>query len=254
MQDFHLAIISHNRPHNVEFMQTLCAPLQCHWYVNDGELDAYDKAGAHNVRECGTNICQARNLAIKDAAEANIPCIQISDDLRSVKTICLDDAGKRMTVFTTVENICQYLIFHMQAHQCLYGGVAVSSNPLNYNGDDISTDKLIVNDFICVMPGGGAFDENLALKEDYDMSIRHLFGNGVLRLNNVLCDFPHRQNMGGANDYRNDITEAAATEKLLAKWPQFVKMNPRRPGQVLLNYKAIRAHKADETKTKLFDI
>lgn len=235
-------------------MQTMCDPYQCHWYVNTGEYEAYEAAGAHVVNECGTNICQARNEAIKDADIMGWPCIQISDDLRNMKSIYIDVDGKRKTTFESVKNICNELLHMMWAHSCLYGGVAVSNNPLNYNGEDFSTDKLIVNDFICLMPGAGLFDETLALKEDYDMSIRHLLGAGVLRLNNVLCDFPHRQNKGGANTYRDDSTEGEATRKLIAKWPDFVRMNPRRPGQVLLNYKAIREFKDSQNKNKLFNL
>lgn len=247
MSNFHLAIISTGRPGNVEFMQKLCEPLECHWYVNNGERSVYEFAGAQHVHDMATNICEARNNALNAAAFMNAPCIQLSDDLRSIKTISLGADGKRKTTYDTVKNVCNEMIFRLQETGLIYGGIAVSSNPLNYNGEDESTDKLIVNDFICMMPSKYRFDENLALKEDYDMSIRQLIEvGGVLRMNNVLCDFPHRQNKGGANDYRNDITEGEATKKLLAKWPNFVKMNSRRPGQVLLNYPAIRSYKASK--------
>lgn len=253
MSNFHLAIISTKRPENVEFMQKLCEPIECHWYVNAGELDVYRFAGAHNVHAGAQNICEARNLALEHAFGNDLPCIQISDDLRSIKYYCMQD-GKRKFNFQTVHNVAQELILLLWANKLIYGGVAVSNNALNYTGEDISTDKLIVNDFICMMPSVYRFDEDLALKEDYDMSIRQLIEvGGVLRLNNVLCDFPHRQNKGGANTYRNDSTEGAATERLLKKWPQFVKMNPRRPGQVLLNYPAIRGHKTS-TKNNLFNL
>jgi len=252
--DFHLAIISTSRPQNVEFMQSMCEPYKCHWYVNLGEYQAYEDAGAHVINECALNICHARNQAIKDADELGIPCIQISDDLRNIKSIIIDSNGKRKTQFETVNNICNELIHQLHENNLFYGGVAISSNPLNYTGVDTSIDKLIVNDFICLMPGAGLFDEALALKEDYDMSIRQLLGcGGIARLNNILCDFPHRQNNGGANTYRNDSTEAEATKKLLAKWPNFVRMNPRRPGQVLLNYKAIREYK-NNNQSNLFDL
>lgn len=235
-------------------MQSMCKPYKCHWYVNTGEYEAYDVAGAHVSTECGTNICEARNAAIRHADELGIPCIQISDDLRNIKKIWFDLANKK-TTFINVEQVCEILIWALQQSRFFYGGVAVSANPLNYNGEDVSFDKLIVNDFICLMPGAGLFDENLALKEDYDMSIRQLLGcGGIVRLNNILCDFPHRQNNGGANTYRNESTEAEATEKLIKKWPDFIRMNPRRPGQVLLNYKGIREYKNNANQTKLFDL
>jgi hypothetical protein len=231
----------------------MCEPHKCHWYVNTGEYEVYINAGAHSVAECGTNICQARNAAILQADELGLPCIQISDDLRNIKEYYFNHFGEKKFNFLTVYDVISRLLFQIQGTGLFYAGVAVSSNPLNYTGENFTTDKLIVNDFVCLMPGAGLFDETLALKEDYDMSIRHLLSNGVLRFNNILCEFPHRQNKGGANTYRDDSTEGEATKKLIAKWPNFVKMNPRRPGQVLLNYKAIRESK-NNTQTTLFDL
>lgn len=251
---FHLAIISTGRQKNVEFMQSMCEPSECHWYVNFGEYDIYKQAGAHYVFESGENICEARNLALQHAFEKTLPCIQISDDLRNIKRVWLNEKKQKMAEFTSVEYVCNTLIEKLSDTGLLYGGVAITNNPLNYDGQDISANKLIVNDFICMMPSAYRFDDNLALKEDYDMSIKQLIEvGGVLRLNNILCDFPHRQNEGGANSYRNQTTEGEATQKLIAKWPNYVKMNPRRPGQVLLNYKAIREAK-DTTKNNLFDL
>lgn len=254
--DFHLAIISTGRPHNVEFMQRMCEPYKCHWYVNTGESDEYLKAGAYRVTAVATNICEARNIALVDAFVRHnpLPCIQISDDLRNIKSISIDTEMGKRTRFETVADTCNELIHRLIENKLLYGGVAVSSNPLNYMGVDTSTDKLIVNDFICMMPCDYRFDETLALKEDYDMSIRHLIEvGGVLRMNDILCEFPHRQNAGGANSYRDEFTESVATALLIEKWPNFIRMNPRRPGQVLLNYKAIREFKSNK-KNNLFDL
>lgn len=235
-----LAIISTRRPGNVKFIQDLCKGHSCHWFVNNNEGDAYKAAGADWVLECGTNICSARNTALEYASRFKLPCVQISDDLRSIKQIFIDVSGKRETKFVTVEYACNLLVEQMQKHDAYFGGVAVTNNPLNYSGEDVSTDKLIVNDLICLMPGCAAFDEQLALKEDYDMCVRQLLDkNRIVRLNNILCDFPHRQNEGGANAYRNEITEAAATSALMAKWPKYIVPHKTRPGQVSLNYKAI---------------
>jgi len=239
--NFHLAIISHKRPHNVKSMQNLCAGYICNWYINKGEGAEYLKAGAHAVNEMSDNICQARNFALDHAFAGNLPSIQISDDLRNIKRISMDCSGKRVASFSTVRETINNLIDNLKKYSAFFGGVAINNNPLNYTGEDISTDKLIVNDFICMMPGNYRFDESLALKEDYDMCVRQLIdGNKIIRVNNILCDFPHRQNDGGANTYRNDITEATATRALMAKWPKYIIPHHTRPGQVGLDYKAIQ--------------
>lgn len=253
MNDFFLAIISTKRSKNVAFMQELCNPYKCNWFVNEDDYGNYFNAGAHGIYATDThNICQARNKAL--AYAVGLPCIQISDDLRSIKHISLDSAGKRQTKFINVEQTIKLLIEQCKNHSAFFGGVAINNNPLNYTGQDVSTDKLIVNDFICMMPGCIPFDETLALKEDYDMCVEQLIrGNKIVRLNNILCDFPHRQNEGGANTYRNDETENAATRTLMAKWPKYIIPHRTRPGQVSLDYKAIeRRIKGAESNT-LFD-
>lgn len=253
MNEFHLAIISTKRPGNVAFMQKLCEPFDCHWYVSFGEEEDYRSAGAKYVWSGGDNICHARNLAIHRATTVELPCIQISDDLRSIKRVKLDVSGKRVADFSNVAETVNELIKQLRSHGAFFGGVSINNNPLNYTGVDVSTDKLIVNDFIAMMPSLYRFDETLALKEDYDMCVFQLLeGHKIIRLNNILCDFPHRQNAGGANTYRNDSTEAEATRKLMAKWPKYIVPHKTRPGQVSLDYKAIERRIKGQEPTSLF--
>jgi hypothetical protein len=253
MNEFHLAIISTKRPGNVTFMQKLCEPFECHWYVNYGEEQDYKEAGAKYIWSGGNNICYARNLAIQRATMVNLPCVQISDDLRSIRRIRLDVSGKRVIKLSNVAETVNELISQLKKHNAFFGGVAINNNPLNYTGEDVSTDKLIVNDFICMMPSLYRFDESLALKEDYDMCVFQLLeGHKIIRLNNILCDFPHRTNPGGANTYRNDATEDAATRAIMAKWPKYIIPHKTRPGQISLDYKAIERRLKGQEPTSLF--
>ena len=239
MNHFHLAIPSTKRPQNVEFMQKFCGHI-CHWYVNAGEAEAYSAAGAHKVYESKPGISAARNMAMRHAFDIGMPSIQISDDIKNIKKIHLDASGKRKTQFVSFGYVCELLIALLAQHSFYYGGVAVTSNPLNYTGIDISFDKLIVCDLNCFMPGCMEFDETLLQKEDYDMTIRQLMAHGgVVRLDNILCDFPHRQNAGGANTYRDNVTEKAAMQELMKKWPRYVKPHATRENQVALLPKII---------------
>lgn len=238
-EKLHLSIMSHARPNNVAFMQKACAPFIVNWYVIKGEEQEYLDAGAHKVFGCDAGISIARNLAMDHAFAYNLPSIQISDDLRNIKKIRLED-GKRVTEFVTVEYVADLLIQELTGRKLFYGGVAVTSNPLNYTGDDITTDKLVVCDFNCFMPGCVPFDTDLKQKEDYDMTVRQLLEHGgVVRLDNILCDFPHRNNAGGANTYRNFETEKLAMEELIRKWPFYLKLHRTRENQVSLDTKRI---------------
>lgn len=239
MERLHLSIMSHARPNNVKFMQKMCEPFICNWYVINGEEQDYINAGAHNVFGCPPGISIARNIAMEHAFTLGLPSIQISDDLRNIKQIHLDN-GKRITQFVTVEKVADMLIWALTQSKFFYGGVAVTSNALNYTGTDVTFDKLVVCDFNCFLPGCMSFDNNLKQKEDYDMTVRQLLEHGgVVRLDNVLCDFPHRNNAGGANTYRNFDTEKLAMEELIKKWPFYFKLHRTRENQVSLDTKRI---------------
>jgi hypothetical protein len=245
----HIAVISHKRPHNVKHIQELIG--ECTFFVNTGEKEAYQAAGALHVYECGTNICQARNKAIYYAGLNNLPSIQVSDDLRSLKrvSISMDTSydQQRLVLPTTFADVVTTMIEELDRTQFIYGGVAVTTNRLNYVGEDFSYDKLIVCDLVCIMPRLYEFDEAMALKEDYDMTIRQLIEvGGVVRCNQFLCDFPHRDNEGGANTYRNTESELDATKKLHTKWGNLIKKHPTRPGQIALNYFQIKLKKAGQ--------
>lgn len=237
MRDYHVAIISHKRPENVKKIMAIVG--DCTFYVNAGEADVYLQAGANRVTECGTDICIARNTAIRFAMAQGVPCIQVSDDLKKIQKVRLED-GKHVVEPISFDEVCFMIIRELRAKNFFFGGVAVTNNRLNYTGEDVSYNKLIVNDLICVMPVGKLFDPEMALKEDYDFTIRSLIeAGGLVRLNNILCDFPHRDNVGGANTYRNSVSEQAATDKLYAKWGNLIKKHATREGQVSLNYKMI---------------
>ena len=245
----HIAVISHKRPQNIKPIQEIIG--ECTFFVNHGELGTYMDAGATHAIECGTNICQARNSAIKYARAMNVPSIQVSDDLRSLKSVVLEE-GKYIVEEATFSQVVNVMIDELRVKNYFYGGVAVTTNRLNYTGVDFSYDKLIVCDLVCIMPSKYYFDEHMYLKEDYDMTITQILEvGGVVRCNQFLCDFPHRDNEGGANTYRTSEAELDATMRISEKWGELIKKHPTRDGQISLNYKAIKEYNEDQTN--LFD-
>lgn len=243
---FYNAVISHNRSCNIKSIESIVGKAT--FFVNRGEGKAYRAAGATNVIECGTNICEARNKALETAFKLGLPCVQVSDDLKKIQRVFMVGQSRKVEDIS-YNSVVFMMVKLMVSKRAVYAGVSVTDNRLNYKGDDISTDKLIVNDLICVRPTTRMFD--IPLKEDYDMSIRCLIEDGiVLRLNNILCRFPHRDNKGGANGYRTVSVEASATYNLKKKWGAFVKDHPTRIGQVSLNYKLIRQAREQLEKLK----
>lgn len=251
-----VAVISHKRTENIHKIQEV---LGCGvtFYVNKGCGAEYTAAGAERVVECGDDIVSAHNQATIDGWENKRPSWHISDDLKKITEIYLTDR-KRTIIPTSFQKVAEDIQEEMALNNSMYGAVAVNNNPLNYTGEPYSYDKLIVNDMFCIWPDprgpveDSLFDPAVALKEDYDMCIRQLVaGRPIIRANKYLCDFPHRQNAGGANTYRNKETEDAATAALYKKWGECIKKHPTRPGQISLNYKAIDQYKRGQIN-KLF--
>lgn len=237
----YVAVISHKRAHNISKIVSLVG--DCTFFVNKGEGEAYLEAGAKAVIECGDNICAARNKAIREASFLNLPCIQVSDDLRYLRKIYFPEGEeKRKVIPTTFEEVVTVMIKELKRTKLWYGGIAVTSNRMNYNkGIDFSYDKLIVNDLICIMPECKyVFDSEMALKEDYDFTLVNILVNkGVVRCNQYYGEFPHRQNEGGANLYRDFETEKKANERIIKKWGDFIKLHHSRENQISFNYTAI---------------
>lgn len=251
-----IAVISHKRTENIPKIQEI---LGCGvtFYVNKGCGPEYEAAGAERVVECGEDIVAAHNMATIQGWANKVPSWHISDDLKRITEISLVE-GKRVITPITFNEVAEDIMSAMGFENAIYGGIAVNNNPLNYTGEAYSYDKLIVNDMFCVWPDPrgpveeALFDPGVALKEDYDMCIRQLVaGRPIVRANKYLCDFPHRQNAGGANTYRNTETENAATAALYKKWGECIKKHPTRPGQISLNYKAIDQYRRGQSN-KLF--
>jgi len=237
-----VSVISHKRPQNIEKITSLIG--DCTFFVNTGEAKSYIDSGAKEVIECGEDICTARNKAIEVASKLNLPCIQVSDDLKYLRKIYFPEGEeKRKVIPATFEEVIKTMLNELKRTNLKYAGIAVTSNRMNYIKDvNFSYDKLIVNDLICIMPDCEYnFDEKMALKEDYDFTLVNILVNrGVVRCNQFYGEFPHRQNDGGANLYRDYETEKKANERIINKWGDFIKIHSSRENQISFNYQIIK--------------
>lgn len=76
----------------------------------------------------------------------------------------------------------------------------------------------IVND------GSMYFDETYKVKEDYEISLRHIeqYG-GVLRARHLYWSNTHWTDAGGCKDYRTDAMEREMINKLIARYPKYIR-------------------------------
>lgn len=238
---FHMAIISTKRPSRVAPMLKVLGPIKSTWYVSEGEEQDYIAAGLPDdrVKGCPRNISAARNAAIRDARSSGACSIQSSDDLQSVK-IPIASIGKYQRKNITFKEAVSTLLAAASKTKRVYGGVALTNNVQNYTGTPISLNKFVACDLIYVGLSCSFFDENVALKEDYDMTLSAILTHGgSFRCETILCDFPHRDNKGGANTYRTSEAEQAVTRKMFQKWGDLIATHPMREGQIILNYAKI---------------
>lgn len=229
--NFYLAIISSKRSHNVQKLQQLIQ-LPCTWFVGEGEGNDYLNAGATSVIESG-KLCKSRNIALRTAFLLNFSCVQVSDDLVSINQAVSKDKIKNISLLETIQIVSD------RTHKMgLYlGGVAPTKNLFFYNPKKtITTTGFIVADFIYVRPCDLFFDENLHLKEDYDYTLAHITKKGgALRCNDLLLEFKHRTNHGGAVAFRTPQKEQQAIAYLKSKWGSLIKDNPKRENEILIN-------------------
>ena len=100
-------------------------------------------------------------------------------------------------------------------------GVNLNKDSLNYKHClPFNTKAIILGPFCCHIEGTEIrYDEDLPLKEDYDLAIQHLNKyRGILRLNKYHYNCKQSTNAGGCATYRNYDREREQFELLKKKW------------------------------------
>lgn len=235
------ACISTNRAANVSKIEERTG-LKFTFYTREGESDSYKENGAQNVVEVDGNICRARNTAIADAEKLGLPCLQISDDLKRVYKFTGVKGNTTRKKWNFIEAITWMLkIWNKpEVKNCRWAGTAITDALFHYQGIKVSQNKLVVNDCI-LLRDGIRFDEKADLKEDYDMFLtEYTSGRTVLRFDCVAIGFEHRENKGGANDYRTTEREKTCNDYLKLKWGDYIMEHDIREGQIKINYKLLK--------------
>lgn len=125
-------------------------------------------------------------------------------------------------------------------------GVSAVANPyfmqpLSLPSDDLKFLIATLWGFVS-RPGHPIHDTTVAVKEDYETSLRAWwYDGGVIRFNDVTVKADHYRTPGGCQDYRTAQTSADAAAKLINDWPGIVRLNQRRKSghaEILLNRRA----------------
>jgi hypothetical protein len=225
-----VAVFSAGRSRNVWPMRQLIG--EATWYVPPDQLDLYRAAGAGHV-EPGGLLCPSRNAALRDAWALDLPCLQMSDDLVRITRIVPGATTGRPS---SIGEVARVLLAGTARWGFPLGGCAPTANAFYGDvGRGEHFGSFVVGDLVLVRPCELFFDEQLRLKEDYDYTLQHVrrYG-GAYRNDDLLPQFRHRSNPGGAVAYRTAELEQRTIAYLRRKWPGLIVSNPRRPNEILL--------------------
>lgn len=217
---------SHKRPE----VETLRFYPHCKIWVADNEFEEYKR---HNPnaeivglgKSSGKNISVIRNHILKSEFEngADVVCM-LDDDLKGIyryNKAKYNNFGYEKAVVTDfISFIEKYTVIAKELGVYLWG-VNLNQDARSYRHfKPFSTNNIILGPFSCHIKGGGIFyDENIPLKEDYDLALQHLNKHRkILRLNMYHYVCKQSENKGGCAVYRNYHTEKKNFDLLRKKW------------------------------------
>lgn len=203
----------------------------CKVWVDNKEYDEYIKYNPEykeNFISCPDgvqgNLCRIRNYILDQEFNNGFDVVLIiDDDMQGVyyyegdKEYCYNKVLVTSDIFLDfVEKysiVCEEFGFK-------FWGLNCNSDALSYRQySPFSTVGYIGGPFQCFLDNPLRYDENLPLKEDYDMTLQQCNEyRGCLRLNKYFYNCKQSKQAGGCAMYRNYDKEREQLERLQEKW------------------------------------
>ena len=228
-----VAVISAKRTENVGDMAEKIGLAT--WFVPSEDAAEYESQCAlygGEVVDSGPfpNLCRSRNMALDAAFADGYHCFQTDDDLKKVRHVFAEGHVNEMSF----DGMVTLMADRLQSSPYKLAGVMPAANPF-WSRKPVKNDVFIIGSCMMVAPSELRHDEALPLKEDYDFTLQHVqeFG-GVVRSDDIIAEYQHYTNKGGAVHQRNTRREREAISRLQGKWGNAVKENPRRKNEVLI--------------------
>lgn len=223
----------------------------CRVYVDGKEFDDYVKANPGGaIVKCPDgvqgNLCRVRNYIIDNELNknGNDAVLIIDDDLKGIFYY-----EKKERIKVEKDDFLNFLYkYTLMAKElgAYFWGVNVNADKQCYREySPFSTVSYIGGPFQCFLKGNNClYDENLPLKEDYDMTLQQLNKNRVvLRVNKYFYDCKQSKQAGGCATYRNSQKEMEQLLALQKKW-----------GKDIVKFdNNDRSHSGNKKKRKVFD-
>ena len=215
-------------------VETLSYIPFCKVYVAPEEYETYiefNQKYKQNIIKCKQgiqgNVSRVRNyiLDTEFSNGADIVCI-IDDDVRAIESFEMSEDKTfayekvKLKQNELLDFIYRYSILCNDFGYKMWG-VNINSDAMSYRQySPFSTNSVVLGVFGCFLKGMECrYDEELPLKEDYDMFIQNCNKyRGVLRINKYHYICRQSEQKGGCAMYRNMKREKEQFEMLRKKW------------------------------------
>ena len=203
----------------------------CKVWVDNKEYDDYIKANPgfeDNIISCPDgiqgNLCRIRNYILDEEFKKGADVVLIIDD--DMKGIYHYE-GKPEYVYNKKIVTAEEFYNFIEKYSTMCDDFGFKFWGLNCNSDSLcyktytpfSTVSYIGGPFQCFLDNPLRYDENLPLKEDYDMTLQHCNKyRGCLRVNKYFYDCKQSKQKGGCATYRNYEREKEQLNLLQKKW------------------------------------
>ncbi len=225
----------------------------CKVYVDCGEYDEYVKQNnKENIvsvpKGIQGNVSRIRNYILDEEFKNGADAVCIVDD--DIKEICRYNVDTKTNYGYVKEKIpSEGFMDFLEKYTVMCEEFGFKLWGMNCNSDALSyrhytpfiLTSIVLGPFSVHLKNDIRYDEDLPLKEDYDLAIQHLNRyRGILRLNGYFYDCKQSENAGGCATYRNMAREKEQFELLQKKW-----------GSDIVKYDGSKMKKAK--KQKMFD-
>lgn len=220
---------SYRRPNDVKTLSYL--PYTRVW-VDCKEYDAYKASYPDaDIVSCPEgvqgNLCRIRNYILKEEFARGMDVVLIiDDDLQAIERFDYDKTNGYGYVRTKID--ADELLVMVEKYSIIAQDIGAKLWGVNCNADymayrhntPFSTTSYIGGPFQCFLKGNRCwYDEDLPLKEDYDMTLQQLnLERVVLRVNAYHYNCKQSEQPGGCATYRNREREEAQLMALQRKW------------------------------------
>lgn len=190
--------------------------------VKESEAEEYLENG-NDIIVCPDtaqgNLCRVRNWILDNYLNKYDAIILLDDDYK--KVIRWENQKPIKLNSDSFAELCENIAILCKDYGFFYFGLnCVTDKGAYFEHSPFSTNKYIGGPFQGFLNGNKLrYDENLNLKEDYDMTLQNLYKyGGALRANFVSYDVKQAEQTGGCSMQRNSNEEKRQFELLQKKW------------------------------------